>query len=178
MLRRGLRAAAIAALCALSALFGVGAAPHAGATTTPAPAVTRIVVDKSERRLELRGSRGVVLKRYRVSLGFAPKGHKRRVGDGRTPEGVYRIDGRLLGSAYYRALHISYPSAQDRMVAAERGENPGGQIMIHGLPNRAGWLDALHRTRDWTQGCIAVTNAEIDEIWSAVADGTTIEIRP
>jgi len=94
------------------------------------------------------------------------------------PEGHYVIDWRNPSSAYHLALHISYPDAADAAAAAARDDNPGGDIMIHGLPNGFGVVGALHRRLDWTAGCIAVTDPEIEEIWQAVADGTPIEIRP
>ena len=144
----------------------------------PAGAVAdRVVVDKGERTLTLvRGGR--VLKTYRVSLGGQPVGHKRREGDERTPEGVYRLDYRKDDSSAHRALHISYPDSADQARARAAGEDPGGLIMIHGLWNGLGWLGRLHRLRDWTDGCVAVTNREMDEIWRAVPVGTPIEIRP
>jgi murein L,D-transpeptidase YafK len=101
-----------------------------------------------------------------------------REGDGRTPEGRYSIDSRNSRSRFHLALHISYPNADDRRTAQQRGVSPGGDIMIHGLPNGLGWLDKLHRKRDWTDGCVAVTNPEMEEIWAHVATGTAIEILP
>lgn len=121
---------------------------------------------------------GQNLKEYRIALGFAPVGDKLREGDGKTPEGIYRISGRNPNSRFYLSLRVSYPSAEDRREAAEKGFSPGGDIMIHGLPNKAPFLGSAHLLRDWTAGCIAVTNEEIEEIWSMVADGTTIEILP
>jgi murein L,D-transpeptidase YafK len=115
---------------------------------------------------------------FRVALGHSPVGDKRRRGDGRTPEGRYAIDGRNHRSRYYRSLHISYPSAADIHEARRAGISPGGEIMIHGLPAGAGWIGKHHAGFDWTRGCIAVSNEEIDEIWELVADGTPIEIRP
>jgi murein L,D-transpeptidase YafK len=146
----------------------------------PLPAGARadlIVVDKAERRLALMRD-GEVLKSYRVALGGDPRGHKQREGDGRTPEGRYAIDGRSPASSFHRALHVSYPDGQDRARAAASGDSPGGDIMIHGIRNGLGWLGPLHRLVDWTDGCIAVTDPEIREIWRAVPTGTPIEIRP
>jgi murein L,D-transpeptidase YafK len=137
----------------------------------------RVVVDKSERSLTLY-RRGTELKTYRVSLGAQPSGHKLREGDNRTPEGVYTIDRHKADSSFHRALHLSYPSPADRAHAARLGVSPGGDIMIHGLPNRAGWVGRLQRLHDWTAGCIAVTNPEVEEIYRAVPDGTAVEIRP
>jgi murein L,D-transpeptidase YafK len=134
-----------------------------------------VVIDKSERSLTLfRESQR--LKMYQVSLGGNPVGHKRQEGDGRTPEGVYTIDFHKRDSAFHRALHISYPSAADIRSAKARGVSPGGDIMIHGLPNGFGFVGSLHRRRDWTEGCVAVTNNEIEELWRAVPDGTPVKI--
>jgi murein L,D-transpeptidase YafK len=137
----------------------------------------RILMEKSARRLTLFSS-GRKLKEYRVALGFSPVGPKQREGDGRTPEGNYKIDFHKSDSAFHRALHISYPDAAATGRAAEAGVAPGGDIMIHGLPNGFSALGPAHRLRDWTAGCIAVTDSEIDDIWVSVPDGTPIEIRP
>ncbi len=143
----------------------------------PGVRADRVVVEKSRRELVLmRGDE--VLKRYRVALGRVPVGHKQQEGDRRTPEGRYTIDSRLKRSGYHRALHVSYPDAADRAQAEARGVSPGGQIMIHGMRNGFGWIGRLHAAFDWTLGCIAVTDAEIDELWRAVEDGTPIELRP
>ena len=137
----------------------------------------RVVVEKGARTLSLY-SDGKLLKTYRIALGKNPVGGKEQQGDGRTPEGVYVIDFRKPDSRFHRALHVSYPNAEDRRRARERGVRPGGDIMIHGLPNGMGALGSAHRLRDWTDGCIAVTNDEIEEIWRVVPNGTRIEIRP
>jgi murein L,D-transpeptidase YafK len=136
----------------------------------------RILVEKSARRLTLL-HQGKRVKSYSISLGWNPIGHKEEEGDGRTPEGVYSIDFHKPESDYHRALHISYPSASDRARAIERGVSPGGDIMIHGLRNGTGAPGAAPPPRDWTAGCIAVTDQEIEEIYRAVADGTPIDIR-
>jgi murein L,D-transpeptidase YafK len=143
----------------------------------PIGTADRIVVDKSARRLLLmRGDE--VLQDYRVALGANPVSHKEIEGDSRTPEGQYKIDRRLLESGYHRALHISYPNAEDRMFAEAIKRSPGGAIMIHGQPNDLGWTERLTRASDWTGGCIAVSNRAIEEIWAAVPDGTPIRIQP
>lgn len=135
-----------------------------------------ITVDKAQRRLQL-WREGTVLSEYRIVLGAAgDEGHKQREGDQRTPEGRYLIDWRNAKSMAYLSLHISYPNAQDQAAAAVRGESPGGNIMIHGLPNGWGWLGPLHHLWDWTDGCIAVSNDEMRDIWLRVANGTPIEI--
>ncbi|MEM5787948.1 MAG: L,D-transpeptidase family protein [Syntrophobacteraceae bacterium] len=137
----------------------------------------RVLVLKSERRLMLlKGSEP--LKTYSIALGRNPIGHKEREGDGRTPEGLYRIDFRKADSAFHRALHISYPAPLDVESARARGQNPGGAIMIHGIRNGLGWIGRLHSLFDWTSGCIAVNDREIEELWRVVPDGTPVEIRP
>lgn len=137
----------------------------------------KIVVSKSARTLTLyEGQR--LLKSYWVSLGSEPVGAKQFEGDGRTPEGSYVIASRNPRSSYYRALRISYPSAADATRANAAGKSPGGEIMIHGLRNGLGWMGRWHRWRDWTAGCIAVTNDEMDELWRAVPDGVRVEIQP
>ena len=136
-----------------------------------------IRIDKAQRTLTLlRGSR--VIRTYPVSLGHDPVGRKTQEGDGRTPEGQYTVDSRNGRSHFHLALHLSYPDAGDRTEAQRRGVAPGGDIMIHGLPNGLGWLDRLHLKRDWTDGCIAVTNKEMDDIWAHVATGTEVRILP
>jgi len=139
--------------------------------------VDRVVVLKKEHTLQLL-SQGKVIKTYRVALGGDPVGAKTRQGDHKTPEGNYVLDSRNAHSQYYKSIHISYPSARDRATARQEGVSPGGDVFVHGLPNGYGWVGAAHRVRDWTDGCVAVTNQEIDEIWLAVPDGTPIEIRP
>jgi len=141
----------------------------------PAKADRVLVVKHRRELLLLRGN--TVLKAYPIALGFQPVGPKQREGDGRTPEGTYVIDRRLPASHYHLALHISYPSATDRSHAAALRQEPGGAIMIHGMPSWFG-RDDLQFAADWTNGCIAVSNSAIEEIWRAVDDGTTIEIRP
>jgi len=137
----------------------------------------RVVVHKKDRVMELM-HKGQVLKTYKIALGSQPVGAKTRQGDHRTPEGVYIIDRRNAHSQYHRALHISYPNTADRQRALKLGVSPGGDIFIHGLPNGYGWVGSGHRDRDWTEGCIAVTDQEIEEIWELVDDGTPVEIRP
>ena len=137
----------------------------------------RILSIKSTRTMTLL-RQGRILKTYKVALGAEPLGAKTRRGDNRTPEGSYMIDSRNAHSQFHLALHISYPNAADRERAKKLGVNPGGDIMIHGLPQQWAWMGAAHRKVDWTAGCVAVTNAEIDEIWSMVAIGTKVEIRP
>ena len=137
----------------------------------------KLLIEKKERKLTL-FKNGQAVKTYRISLGDSPVGHKEREGDEKTPEGIYIIDNRLPESSFYKSLHISYPNKNDILNAERMGVSPGGFIMIHGLPNWFGWLGRLHLYFDWTDGCIAVTNHEIDEIWEAIPDDTIIEILP
>lgn len=139
--------------------------------------VTRVLLKKSERKLTLLAGQ-TEIKSYKVSLGKNPVGPKRQKGDNKTPEGSYIIDKHSPKSSFHFSLHISYPSATDRERAQRAGVNPGGDIMIHGIKNGMGWIGSLHRWVDWTQGCIAVTNEEIEEIYALVSDGTPIEIQP
>ena len=132
-------------------------------------------VDKSDRFLELVAN-GQIVRRYPIALGGNPVGHKGEEGDERTPVGRYVLDWRNPGSGYYRSIHISYPNARDRAAAAFRGVDPGGMIMIHGQPNGFGWWSWFLQNFDWTDGCIAVENDHMDEIWQLVANGTAIEI--
>lgn len=145
----------------------VNAQPHANA----------IVVHKKERTMELVHA-GQVIKTYKVALGGEPVGPKARQGDHRTPEGAYVIDSRNAHSQFHRSLHISYPNVADKERARKLGVPTGGDIYIHGLPNGYGFIGAAHRARDWTDGCIAVTDQEIEEIWRLVDNGTPVEIRP
>jgi murein L,D-transpeptidase YafK len=136
-----------------------------------------MVLDKSERKLTL-FQQGTQVAAYSVALGNNPVGDKERRGDGRTPEGLYFIQGRNPESKYHLALRISYPDVADRNQAAQRGVSPGGDVMIHGLPKAFATVGALHRQQDWTEGCVAVTNDEIEEIWRSVPNGARILIRP
>ena len=145
--------------------------------SSPAERPDRILVEKHLHKLSLVHN-GRVIETYTVSLGRNPVGPKTRNGDHKTPEGLYRIDWRNPYSKFHLSLHISYPNAQDSANAHRDGTEPGGDIMIHGLPNRLGWIGRFHRFIDWTDGCIAVTNSEMDQLWRAVPDGTPVEIRP
>ena len=137
----------------------------------------RVVVLKKERTLQLL-YQGRVIKSYKVALGGDPIGAKSRQGDHKTPEGTYVLDSRNAHSQLYKSIHISYPNERDRRLARQNGVLPGGDVFVHGLPNHYGWIGTSHRLKDWTDGCVAVTNEEIDEIWQAVPDRTPIEIRP
>lgn len=142
-----------------------------------APRVDSVLILKNAHQLELI-SAGKAIRSYKVALGQGGLAPKEREGDGRTPEGRYMIDRRNAASEYHLSLHISYPNDEDRRRAAKLGVPPGGDIMIHGLPNGKGWIGPAHRMYDWTLGCIAVTNQEIEEIWKLVPVGTPVEIRP
>ena len=149
---------------------------HCAAIAAPAQA-NRIVILKSAHSMTLLNG-GKVLKTYKVALGSVPVGPKRIEGDHKTPEGDYLIDAKNAHSQFHLSLHISYPSAADQQRARTLGARPGGAIMIHGLAAPFAYLGPLHRQTDWTDGCIAVTNAEIEEIWKLVPVGTRVEIRP
>jgi murein L,D-transpeptidase YafK len=136
-----------------------------------------VVVHKAARRLELYRE-GVLLKSYAVSLGPHPIGPKQQQGDGKTPEGEYRLNYRKADSSFHRALHISYPGPADIAFARSHGVDPGGLVMVHGMKNGLGWLGRLHLAVDWTDGCVAVTDDEMDELWRAVPEGTKILLKP
>jgi len=136
----------------------------------------KVLIEKKERRLRL-FSKGEVIKTYRIALGGNPVGPKERQGDNKTPEGTYIIDSRNSNSGYHLSLHISYPNEKDKMRAKELGVSPGGDIMIHGIKNGLSWVGASHAEVDWTKGCIAVTDEEMEEIYELVPNGTIVEIR-
>jgi murein L,D-transpeptidase YafK len=149
-----------------------------GSTALASPKADFVVVNKSERKLYLL-QKGMPFKEYHVSLGPQPRGHKFREGDERTPEGRYILDFKKENSDFYKAIHISYPNQYDVEQARFAGVNAGGSIMIHGFPGRPLAFPASVIQRiNWTDGCIAVTNEEMDEIWNAVDIGTPIEILP
>jgi lipoprotein-anchoring transpeptidase ErfK/SrfK len=141
------------------------------------PVADSIVVYKRERTLRL-FYHGVPVKSYFIALGTKPVGDKERAGDQRTPEGLFSVDAHNPASKYHLALHISYPDATHRARAASLGLDPGGDIMIHGLPDKYSSIGKDHRQDDWTNGCVALTNQEIEEIWHAVPDGTPVQIKP
>lgn len=155
-------------ICAFLLNFFV---PEVSRALTP---VDRVLVVKSERMLYLK-SGGEILRRYPVALGPVPWGHKQQEGDERTPEGEYVLDFKNEQSRFYKSIRVSYPNLSDRLRAQELGVNPGGDIMIHGQPEGA---DEEAQLFNWTDGCIAVTNEHMDEIWQMVTVGTPIEILP
>jgi murein L,D-transpeptidase YafK len=136
-----------------------------------------VLVKKSESNLYLMKNRKII-KEYNVAFGANPNGHKQQEGDERTPEGKYILDYKKSDSSFYKSIHISYPNEQDKIRAKEAGVDPGGLIMIHGQKNGLGFLGFITQRLNWTDGCIAVTNSEMDEIWQAVDVGTPIEIKP
>jgi murein L,D-transpeptidase YafK len=141
------------------------------------PAASEVIVHKAKRRLELwQGNK--LLRSYRISLGLNPQGHKQREGDFRTPEGRYVLDVRNPRSDFFLSMRVSYPNSSDIARARKAGVPPGGQIMIHGLPNEPRWPPEHYARENWTDGCIALNNADMMEVWMLVADGTPIDIRP
>ncbi|MDR1691347.1 MAG: L,D-transpeptidase family protein [Rickettsiales bacterium] len=150
-----------------------------GAVAVMEQAVNKIVVYKNDRKMFLY-NKDVKIKEYDIDLGFDPFGHKQKEGDGKTPEGIYKISGRNPNSSYYLSLRISYPSEQDKLNAKKLGVNPGGDIMIHGLPNKLSSFGfGFLLSKDWTLGCIALkSNKEMKEVWDLVENGTLIEINP
>jgi murein L,D-transpeptidase YafK len=172
-------AKAILILGAAVAIAAAGAI-WANAPTTALPADSKadlLVVEKAQRKL-LAYSHGVLLRAYSVSLGREPIGPKLRQGDRRTPEGQYFVDAHNPTSSFHRALHVSYPSAADVVRARSAGYDPGGEIMVHGIHYGLGWIGRAHRFVDWTVGCVAVTDPEIEELYRIVPDGTRIDLRP
>ncbi len=139
--------------------------------------IDKIVVEKGKRKLHIY-SKGQLMKTYRISIGRNPKGAKEVEGDRKTPEGLYYINDKNPNSGYYKNLGISYPNKHDIEHAAKLGKKPGGLIKIHGLNNKRAWFGRLHLLKDWTFGCIALTNREIDELYATVKIGTPIEIKP
>lgn len=146
----------------------------AGTTTQKADLV---LVIKSQEKLFLKKGDNVI-KAYNVVFGGNPVGHKQQEGDQRTPEGQYFLDYKKADSAFYKAIHISYPNESDKQRAREKGVDPGGQIMIHGQKNGFGWLAPVLQTTNWTDGCIALSNQDMEEIWRAVEVGVPIIIKP
>jgi murein L,D-transpeptidase YafK len=153
--------------------------PVANRTAHPtAPAAAdSLVLEKSRRQLNVY-YHGTVVRTYFVALGRSPVGDKERIGDNRTPEGLFFVQGHNPNSRYHLSLRISYPDERHRARAARLGEEPGGDIMIHGLPDEQAGLGPAHRDFDWTNGCIAVTNQEIEELYRVIRDGTPIQIKP
>jgi murein L,D-transpeptidase YafK len=146
------------------------------ALVAPPQQATKIIVKKSDHILTLYHDQ-TKLQSYKISLG-SNSGPKQQAGDRKTPEGLYVVDAKNSASKFHRALHISYPNAADRQRAQKLGKDPGGDIEIHGQMNSLAWFGPIARHFDWTAGCIALTNSEIDAIWPIVPIGTTVEIEP
>ena len=141
------------------------------------PTADRVVVEKGDRKLHL-VKNGEAFRTFDIALGIRPAGDKKFEGDFRTPEGTYLLDIRNPNSDYFLSIHVSYPDSNDRREANENGVSPGGAIMIHGQPNSPTRSEAYYRTQDWTNGCIAVSNSDMIDIWLMTGSNTPIEIRP
>ena len=164
------------AVLGITALLGSAAAEERALSAGPDRA-DYVVVDKSDRKLILYKA-GRVLREFDVSLGQMPNGPKQREGDFKTPEGKYYLDGRNTNSDFFLSIHVSYPNDADRARARAQGVDPGGQIMIHGLPNEPKYDVRHYQDTDWTDGCIAVSNSDMVDIWLMTRESTPIEIRP
>ncbi len=141
------------------------------------PIADEVIIDKSDRELHLM-SDGEIFRTFKIALGIRPDGDKKKEGDFKTPEGRYRLDVRNPNSDYFLSIHVSYPDALDRREASQEGLDPGGSIMIHGQPNLPSRSETYYRTQDWTNGCIAVSNSDMIDIWLMTGENTPIEIRP
>lgn len=163
-------------LVLLGSLLAVSGLPD-GARAADVPLADKVLVEKGERKLHLLKD-GEVFRTFDIALGIEPEGHKQEEGDNRTPEGLYWLDLRNPHSDYFLSIRISYPNAEDRRAAVKRGVSPGGQIMIHGQPNTPTWSAAYYRRTDWTNGCIAVSNSDMIDIWLMTPRRVPIEILP
>ena len=141
------------------------------------PVADLVVIEKDARQLHLL-QRGEIFRTFKIALGIRPVGDKKWEGDFKTPEGRYILDRRNPDSDFFLSIHISYPNSQDRREAADLGVDPGGAIMIHGQPNVPTRSEAFYRTQDWTNGCVAVSNSDMIDIWLMTGENTPIEIRP
>jgi murein L,D-transpeptidase YafK len=149
-----------------------------GATSaTEFPVADRVVIDKSDRVLHLFDN-GEIIRTFKVALGLRPEGDKEREGDQKTPEGSYLLDTRNANSGFFLSIRVSYPDVADRAAASAKGVDPGGAIMIHGQPNEPSRSETYYKTQDWTNGCIAVSNSDMIDIWLMTGKNTPIEIRP
>lgn len=162
----------------LAALLVAGVAPPGAlGNGLDFPVADLVIVEKSARKLHLVKA-GETFRTFRIALGIRPVGDKKREGDFRTPEGRYLLDSRNPYSEYFLSIHVSYPDRADRLEANRKGVDPGGAIMIHGQPNEPTQSETYYRTQDWTNGCIAVSNSDMIDIWLMTAKNTPIEIRP
>lgn len=148
-------------------------APHAGEF----PVADKVIIEKAARQLHLL-NKGRIFRTFKIALGMVPVGDKKREGDFKTPEGNYLLDARNPNSEFFLSIHVSYPNRADRREAAAQGVDPGGAIMIHGQPNEPTRSEAYYRTQDWTNGCIAVSNSDMIDIWLMTGENTPIEIKP
>jgi len=158
-------------------LGGLLTAAGPGALGADFPVADKVVVEKGARKLHLMKG-GVAFRTFDIALGIVPVGDKEKEGDFKTPEGNYVLDARNPDSEFFLAIHVSYPDYDDRVEARSKGVDPGGAIMIHGQPNDPTRSEGYYRTQDWTNGCIAVSNSDMIDIWLMTADNTPIEIRP
>ena len=149
------------------------AEPHAGEF----PVADKVIIEKAARQLHLL-QKGKIFRTFKIALGIVPIGDKKQEGDFKTPEGSYLLDARNPNSEFFLSIHVSYPNHADRREAAAQGVDPGGAIMIHGQPNEPTRSEAYYRTQDWTNGCIAVSNSDMIDIWLMTGENTPIEIRP
>jgi murein L,D-transpeptidase YafK len=147
------------------------------ASAADLPLADKVLVEKGKRQLHLLKN-GVPFRTFKIALGLAPEGDKEREGDQKTPEGIYLLDARNPESDYFLSIHISYPNAADRAEARKLGVNPGSAIMIHGQPNNPTFSQAFYAREDWTNGCIAVSNSDMIDIWLMTPDSVPIEIVP
>lgn len=157
--------------------IAVFAVPAAMGLASEFPVADLVVVEKGKRKLHLVKD-GVPFRSFDIALGIRPVGDKKQEGDFRTPEGRYLLDSRNPHSEYFLSIHVSYPNQADRMEAQQSGVPPGGAIMIHGQPNEPTQSETYYRTQDWTNGCIAVSNSDMIDIWLMTGENTPIEIRP
>ncbi len=166
-------------ICLVSLNFSVDSAnkPGAQSNDNKASIIDLILIEKAKRKMSLL-YKGKVIKTYKVALGFEPLGHKQQEGDGKTPEGIYSISYKNAGGQFHKALKVSYPNKKDQANARKLGISPGDFIMIHGLGKSFSWLGKTHVLKDWTLGCVAVTDAEIDEVYKLTPVGAKVEIRP
>jgi len=160
---------------AIALAFGLGLT--ASVSAGDFPMADKVLVEKGKRQLHLLRN-GVPFRTFRIALGFAPEGDKEQEGDQKTPEGYYTLDARNPDSDFFLSIHISYPNAEDRADARRSGVNPGSAIMIHGQPNNPTFSAAYYAREDWTNGCIAVSNSDMIDIWLMTPDGVPIEIVP
>ena len=164
-------------LLALFCLSFITVSQASAVETLNGKVIEKVLVLKSAHQLQLIND-GKPIKTYRISLGKNPRGPKLMEGDKRTPEGFYWIDWRKTSNNFNLAMHISYPNITDSARARREGVDPGGMIMIHGTPDTADTPEDLFHTLDWTDGCVAMRNRDMREVWNLVPDGTMIEIRP